>query len=294
MGRTVLRRIRNSFSSRRKQSDDNSERGSNSSTTRKVSIDQTVLSGDDNSRHNRSIQSFDVSEASSPMYRRSSSSGQFDCPVVEGRQTNEVDTLASTLRRTSLSDPSFLAHYPIETDSSCHCDDCYLQQRYSMMSNGYYGVPNQQLSAQNQSFARVDATASASPQFSSFYSPVTQKTQPPLPAANNNSSKQDDPALRARVEAVQIQQQLLGQNHPDVIFALSSLAKLHQKRGNYKEAETVMRESQMRSLLANTVPPIRYQNEEVSQGSFVEDDEDERCNDVGGGVAIPGEISFSM
>jgi hypothetical protein len=61
-----------------------------------------------------------------------------------------------------------------------------------------------------------------------------------------------DPTIQARIEAVEIQQRLLGETHPDVIFSLSSLAKLCQRRGDFELALSIMRESQVRSMKAKT------------------------------------------
>lgn len=77
----------------------------------------------------------------------------------------------------------------------------------------------------------------------------------PPPSAFNRSS---DPTLQARIDAIRIQQKLLGENHPDVIFSLSSLAKLQQKRGNHTEAAAILRESQTRTRLAQSTPQSSF------------------------------------
>ena len=59
-----------------------------------------------------------------------------------------------------------------------------------------------------------------------------------------------DPALQARVEAVKIQEQLLGVAHPDVIFALAGIAKLYEKLGEHAQAANIRKENQMRSMMA--------------------------------------------
>jgi hypothetical protein len=87
----------------------------------------------------------------------------------------------------------------------------------------------------------------------------------PQPASYRSSN----PALQARIDAIRIQQKLLGQNHPDVIFALSSLAKLQLKRGNHIEAAAIMRESQLRSTLAQSCGYHCAQDPQESQQSDI-------------------------
>lgn len=125
----------------------------------------------------------------------------------------------------SLSDPSFLSHCP--DPGLCPYRNCA----------PYYIIP--------QGESQRYSTGSYP-----FGAPLMQHINSQRQASTNFN----DPALQARIEAVRIQQQLLGENHPDVIFALSSLAKLHQRRGNHNEAASILKESQMRSLLVNSTP----------------------------------------
>jgi hypothetical protein len=81
--------------------------------------------------------------------------------------------------------------------------------------------------------------------------------------------KSTNPALQARIDAIRIQQKLLGQNHPDVIFALSSLAKLQLKRGNRIEGAAIMRESQLRSTLAQSCGYYGAQDHQESHQSDI-------------------------
>jgi hypothetical protein len=79
-----------------------------------------------------------------------------------------------------------------------------------------------------------------------------------LPVANQQQYQEPssfalDPAIQGRIEAIEIQQRLLGENHSDVIFALSSLAKMMQRKGDFQGALAIMRESQFRSMRANTL-----------------------------------------
>lgn len=99
--------------------------------------------------------------------------------------------------------------------------------------------------------------------------------------ANMTGNSNSDPALQARMEALRIQQRLLGDNHLDVIFALSSLAKLHQKRGDYQEASSILRESQRLQMRSYLDRPSKMNQDQSNypSGSPM------RC--------VPTEISFS-
>ena len=74
---------------------------------------------------------------------------------------------------------------------------------------------------------------------------------PPPPRQHQlDTIRQLDPALQARIEAVHIQERLLGVHHPDVIFAFSSLEKLFARRGMYLEANQIRMAAQRRSFEA--------------------------------------------
>ena len=91
--------------------------------------------------------------------------------------------------------------------------------------------------------------------YSTNFAPAPLQLPSPLPNPHHQelrTSHYSDPALQARREAIKIQQKMLGENHPDVIFALTSLARLHQKRGNHAEAASILREAQMCSSKANS------------------------------------------
>ena len=49
-----------------------------------------------------------------------------------------------------------------------------------------------------------------------------------------------DIALANRVAALNAQQLLLGENHPDVLFSLQNLAALHYRRGEYAQARRIL------------------------------------------------------
>lgn len=65
---------------------------------------------------------------------------------------------------------------------------------------------------------------------------------------DEEESLYEDASLRARREALLAQQQLLGESHPDVLFMLENLGRVHYRRGNYQEAQRVFAESRRRSL----------------------------------------------
>jgi hypothetical protein len=45
--------------------------------------------------------------------------------------------------------------------------------------------------------------------------------------------------IMARLDALQIQQQLQGMNHPDVLFALRHLARAHRRRGEIELSDRI-------------------------------------------------------
>lgn len=207
---------------------------------RKISIDQTVFSGDD-------------SPACSALQDFSRSSDATDSGIVEvfppnfaqgyavplpGQQEHNNDGPDSTNNiKASRSDPSFLTH---------HSD---IDGLYSSLSQDG-SLALQEIRYPPNSYPRYGYTPQRTSAMAAPPSPPQQR------AGSVSSSKtgKDDPALQARTEAIRIQQQLLGDNHPDVIFALSSLAKLHQRRGNSAEAASILRESKMRSTMAKSAP----------------------------------------
>lgn len=83
-----------------------------------------------------------------------------------------------------------------------------------------------------------------------------QESPPPSPSSNSPAFKraprtvpkrpdrQQDPAVRARQEAIRAQQKLLGKHHPDVLFSLESLIRFHRERGEHKEALLVLEEKE--------------------------------------------------
>lgn len=45
--------------------------------------------------------------------------------------------------------------------------------------------------------------------------------------------------MMTRLQALQVQQELQGVDHPDVIFSLKGLSKAHMRRGEYHQAKLV-------------------------------------------------------
>jgi Tetratricopeptide repeat len=72
----------------------------------------------------------------------------------------------------------------------------------------------------------------------------------------NDANVKRDIAMTNRVAALHAQQQLLGENHPDVLFSLQNLAALHYRRGEYAQAQRIMEDNQLRRE--------RAQNEHMS------------------------------
>ncbi|KAL3785139.1 hypothetical protein HJC23_013298 [Cyclotella cryptica] len=232
------------------------------SNRRKESIDQTVLSGDD-SRFNRSVASFSDGFVVEPI----------DAVKPSGAQVAAAPPL-TPLRRASKSDPTFRSQGPLA--ETCHCSECTSsQERIPRRTSAEF--------ATDWNGGRFDVPAMPYMQPSSYISRHETNQRDFL----HNLNFDHDRALQARIEAVEIQQRLLGENHPDVIFALSSLAKLCQKRGDFEGASSILRESQVRSLRAKT-----WANEQqVSRIQLFLQPEDHLSSER---VHVPSEISVSF
>jgi hypothetical protein len=245
--------VRRSFSnpflkvfSRRRSKNDNEV----ASKQRKESMDHTVLSGDD-SRF-RSVASDGSMPSHAQPYQVSGA------PPSPG------------MRRASKSDPSM--RYPGSPVEACQCHECIatqdrlLQNARTESANSYRGVQSLPYYPQQQQQFLPTMNAMHNQEFVQ-------------PSSNNSFGR--DPTMQARTEAVEIQQRMLGEHHPDVIFALSSLAKLCQKRGDFEGALSIMRECQMRTMKAKT---LAYE-QQVSRIQQQEMD--------GRGVLVPSEISYA-
>lgn len=206
---------------------------------RKVSIDHTVSTRDDSQHIN------DMDD----MYRRPS----FDLDFVDQPERSRTDALIgdghpnggySETMTHSLSDPALYAHHHNPVGHYSYVD--------------YYApVPPQHQQRLTQSFQGVGRDAT----------PLQMQPSPPpvgLPPnyySYRQRAPQDDQVhvdrtLQARIEALQIQEQLLGLSHPDVIFAFAGIAKLYEKRGDHAQAAKIMKEIQMRSIMAKKAPQV--------------------------------------
>ena len=221
---------------------------------RKESLDQTVLSGDD-SRFNRSMTSADGGVG------------------ISTGNTNDMSIATnkppSTLRRGSNSDPMIKS--PSLAAEPCQCIEC-IESRDLLFQNASQALATDQ---------EVEASSRYQPaqrHFLTAPSPMNTVHNQDFfvhPPSNNFGR---DPTIQARIEAVEIQQRLLGESHPDVIFSLSSLAKLCQRRGDFELALSIMRESQVRSMKAKT-SMYKQQGSNTGQQEY--------------GAIVPSEISFS-
>lgn len=147
------------------------------------------------------------------------------CSIYSGQGAGTA--LSPKLRRASNSEPTLKSSG--QAPEPCQCLQC--------MSSSDRGLhPSYQ--PQQQQFTPPPM----------MYTAHNQEVSPP-----DNIFGRDDPIIQARIEAVEIQQRLLGETHPDVIFALTSLAKLLQKRGDIEGAINIMRESELRSTKVKTM-----------------------------------------
>jgi hypothetical protein len=97
-------------------------------------------------------------------------------------------------------------------------------------------------------------SANTSQSITSTMAPLQLPTSHSIPVQSIIQPSSSNSALQARIEAIRIQQQYVGDNHPDVIFALSTLAKVQERLGNHVEAAAIRNESQMRMTLAKYAP----------------------------------------
>jgi hypothetical protein len=67
-----------------------------------------------------------------------------------------------------------------------------------------------------------------------------------LPPRSNVPADKSEVALNNRFAALQVQQQLLGEHHPDVLFSLQNLATLHYRRGDKVQAQRLLEDYQGR------------------------------------------------
>jgi hypothetical protein len=240
------------FSRRRSNDEDVSNR-------RKESLDQTVLSGD-SSRFNPVASADGV-----PSHVQSSKNDV-------GVSVAGAGSLTSPALRASKSDPTMRS--PVPPAEACQCYECMVPQNQFLpqrtdFANNFVGSPSYHQQQQQQQQFR----------------PSTMNSQEVCQPPSNSLSR--DPILQARIEAVEIQQRLLGEIHPDVIFSLTSLAKMCERKGDLELALEIMRESQFRTMKAKT---LAYE-QQISRLQHQQELENEFNR--GGGVLVPSEISFS-
>mmetsp|Transcript_15682 Transcript_15682/g.23757 ORF Transcript_15682/g.23757 Transcript_15682/m.23757 type:complete len:140 (-) Transcript_15682:255-674(-) len=64
--------------------------------------------------------------------------------------------------------------------------------------------------------------------------------------SNNDPIYKKDVGLGNRITALNAQQELLGENHSDVLFSLQRLAGVHYRRGEYDHAHRILEEHKSR------------------------------------------------
>jgi len=234
---------------------------------RKISVDHTVLSSSTTS-HDFSRRSYDVDcyETVLSPSNFATNNGHATQGAYGGAAAHHEQGAVSSMRRLSSSEPS-LQHiqHPQQPTGLCSCPDCYAPP-----GNGRMARQDQPLRYSGSSLM---------PSHNNNQQWTSAPTHFQQPTSSSPKPNNTDPALQARIEAIRIQQQLLGDNHPDVIFALSNLARLHQRRGNHAEAADILKESQMRSAMAKSTPQF---SPSTARPSFPQ----EQGN-------VPGEISFT-
>ncbi len=214
---------------------------------RKVSIDQTVSTREDSQQMN----------GMADIYRRPS----YDLDFVDQPERARTDALIGDGRPNGDYD-----YHRRETMTHSHSDPAFYTQHTAAGHYSYvdYAPVPQHQQRLIQSFQGLGWHAR---------SPLQPSPPPPMGLPPNyysyggtpqNDKVHVDPTLQARIEALQIQEQLLGLAHPDVIFALAGIAKLYEKRGDHAQAAKIMKESQMRSIMAKSAPqgnPNRSSND---------------------------------
>lgn len=197
--------------------DDDVNKMNHAKENRKVSIDHTVLSSEDSHQmmsSDVSPSSFEVDEVGHQLSRALPNNNRELIDAPNGYNVHY------RVRPHSYSDQSYPAV------SLCTCIDCCAQERHQNLSSRYP-------LAQGGGYGYVPISSKQ----------PTHTHPPPI-----------DPALQARIEAVKIQEQSLGISHPDVLFALSGIAKLYEKRGDHAQAANILKDCQLRSIMAKSAP----------------------------------------
>ena len=140
------------------------------------------------------------------------------------------------------------------------CSPCNLDHAHGFASDEAHHVDNRvsimpRSLCRPVSFYQKPGASTSCPCLECSPSTVQEQEHPGMPPSSKSMpamihQSNSDSTLQARIAAIRIQQQYVGDNHPDVIFALSSLAKVQEKRGNHLEAAAIWKESQLRMTLA--------------------------------------------
>lgn len=159
----------------------------------------------------------------------------------------EDDLDDTNARRVSIDHTS-----PLQDSSRSLTGACSPNSNSSVPSNYGYAVANDEV---DNAYIVPTIPYPLSKPKTLYQQPGASTSCPCLECSPSHSStmlrqSNSDSALQARIDAIRIQQKYVGENHPDVIFALSSLAKVQEKHGNHVEAAAIRRESQMRMTLA--------------------------------------------
>lgn len=223
--------LQRAFTHRRKKNfDENDE-----NTNRKVSIDQTVSTREDCQQINAMADvyhsSFDLDFVAPPGRART------DALIGDAMYNSGSSYRGRESMIHSHSDPSFSAQYTAVGQSSV-ARRAQVPQHQQRLTQSFQGMGMDMRSPQHPSHPPPMVPP---PSYYSYGVPRDDKVNV-------------DPTLQARIEAVKIQEQLLGFAHPDVIFALAGIAKLYEKRGDHAQAANIMKESQMRSIMAKSAP----------------------------------------
>ena len=155
------------------------------------------------------------------------------------------------------------ALYRVMNQSSCSCiEDCsaHMQHRclIRLRQPPFHGH------GESRGYVSISSTSSSPPTRPPILAPAYADT----PMTLWNAPDVDDPALQARIEAIKIQEQSLGISHTDVLFALSGIAKLFDKRGDHAQAAKIRKEKQLRSIMAQVKSTSELQHEDKDHFPF--------------------------
>ena len=232
------RTLQRAFTNRRKNSIN--EENTKMDSSRKISLDHTVSTRESTREDSQQINpmadmhhsSFDLDFVAPPERART------DALIGDAIYRNDYSYRGRASMTHSHSDPSLCAQYTAAGHSSCVDHRAQVPQHQQCLTQSFQGVGMNMRSPQQPSHP---PPMGPPPNYYSYGVPW-------------DGNVNVDPTLQARIEAVKIQEQLLGISHPDVIFALAGIAKLYEKRGDHAQAANIMKESQMRSIMAKSAP----------------------------------------